>query len=504
MKRRTLLLGGGAALAAGGLLWSNSGQVALSELASRPRLSYPPLIDTSQTGRFSLQAQRGNTSFYKGRPATTLGFNQPYLGPVVKLKQAEVSASVHNSLDMDVSCHWHGLLVPGDVDGGPHQPISPGKTWQPALPITQQPCTAWYHTHIHGETATGVYAGLAGGLIVADGEDDARGLPSDYGKDDLFLVLQDKQFHDDGTLAYDQSMPSLMHGFSGETILVNGQIGAVAQPPKGIVRLRLLNGCNARIFTLHMQSGREMHLIATDGGFLPKPTALDEIRLAPGERADVLVDFGDAGADALVSRADMNAGMGGMMGRFQRFGNFLAGSSFEVLPFAPTGEKARIAQLPERIGPDLPDANDVEVSQVRQFSLDMPMGPGMMGGGMMGGGMMGRRGMGGFAMAINQRSYDMQRIDLQVERGAVEKWQIFADMLAHPFHIHGVSFRVVSENGGAVSAQNYGWKDTVLVNQSVELIAKFDQPAPPDLPFMYHCHILEHEDNGMMGQFVVV
>ena len=115
-------------------------------------------------------------------------------------------------------------------------------------------------------------------------------------------------------------------------------------------------------------------------------------------------------------------------------------------------------------------------------------------GGMMGGGM----------MAINQRPYDMQRVDFEIRRGSTERWQIFADMLAHPFHVHGVSFRVISENGGTVSAENSGWKDTVLVNQSVELVARFDQPTPKGLPFMYHCHILEHEDNGMMGQFLVI
>lgn len=490
MKRRWFLLGGGASLAAGGLLWSNSGQVALGDLASRPKLNFPPLIDARASGQFALESQSGTTSFFAGRPAPTLGFNQPYLGPVVKLAKGEVEAKVSNNLDMHISCHWHGLLLPGEADGGPHQPISPGETWSPVLPVDQPACTAWYHTHIHGATATGVYAGLAGGLIVDDGDDEARGLPNDYGKDDLFLILQDKQFHNDGSLAYDQSMPSIMHGFSGDTILVNGQIGAVAQPPNGLVRLRLLNGCNARIFTLHMQSGREMLLIATDGGYLPKPLALDELRLSPGERAEVLIDFGHGGADALLSRADMNSGMGGMMGRFQRFGNYLAGSSFEVLPFAPTGEKAKITRLPDQISHELASVGEAIAGTFRQFSLDMPMGSGRM--------------MGGGMMAINQRSYDMQRVDFEIKQGSVERWQISADMLAHPFHIHGVSFRVISENGGAVSPENSGWKDTVLVNQSVELIARFDQPTPTSMPFMYHCHILEHEDNGMMGQFLVI
>ena len=135
MKRRTFLLGSGATLAAGGLFWANANQVALGDLASRPKLSFPPLIDARNAGQFTLQAQSGQTSFFPGRPTPTLGFNQSYLGPVVKLAKGEVTAQVSNSLDMDVSCHWHGLLLPGDADAGPHQPIAPGETWTPVLPI---------------------------------------------------------------------------------------------------------------------------------------------------------------------------------------------------------------------------------------------------------------------------------------------------------------------------------------------------------------------------------
>ena len=320
MKRRTLVLGGSAAAAVGGLWWLRSGGVSLAELATRPTLTYPTLIDATNSREFSLQAQAGKTEFFNGRSTNTLGFNQGYLGPVVRLGQGEVAANVSNALQRTITCHWHGLILPGQVDGGPHQPIASGSQWTPVLNIEQAPCTAWFHTHVHGETATGVYAGLAGGIIVSDGRDDERGLPSSYGEDDLFLVLQDKEFSEDGQLIYDQSMPSIMHGFSGSTMLVNGQIGPVARPPKGIVRCRLLNACNARIFNLSFQSGREMHLIATDGGYLPKPVPLSELRLAPGERAEILVDFSDGHPDALLSERDMNAGMGGMMGRFQQMG----------------------------------------------------------------------------------------------------------------------------------------------------------------------------------------
>src|SRR5690606_11298534 len=118
----------------------------------------------------------------------SLGFNGAYLGPLVKVRNgSSVAASVANRTARTVSVHWHGLLVPGAVDGGPHQPIAPGATWNPTLPVAQAPATLWYHTHIHGQTGAGVHAGLAGVLLVTDGRDGERGLPAATGLDDLVL-----------------------------------------------------------------------------------------------------------------------------------------------------------------------------------------------------------------------------------------------------------------------------------------------------------------------------
>ncbi|MDD9908661.1 MAG: multicopper oxidase domain-containing protein [Ahrensia sp.] len=452
----------------------------------------PALLDTTKSGRFGLSTNTGQTDFGGGRTGTTAGYNQSYLGPVLKLRSGSVQASVENRLKMPVSSHWHGILVPGEVDGGPHQAIEPGGQWQPELPIDQPPCTAWYHTHIHGATATGVYAGLAGGIVVSDGRDQARGLPSTYGVDDLFLILQDKRFSADGRMVYSGDMMSRMHGFTGDTMLVNGQVGSVTAVPKSIVRLRLLNASNARIFRLALHDGRPMHLIATDGGYLPAPAAIEELRLSPGERAEVLVDFSTAETAMLVSKPDPNAGMGGMMGRMQNLISRL-GSDFEVVAFA-TDERleGKISAIPDQLGGAIPDLRKLQVAKQRHFSLDMGMGGGMMGGGMMGG-----------EMAINGKAFAERTINLRANLGTVEKWTVSASMLAHPFHIHGVAFEVLSENGNPPRPENRGWKDTVLVNQELELLVRFNRPAPDTAPFMYHCHILEHEDAGMMGQFVV-
>ena len=105
--------------------------------------------------------------------------------------------------------------------------------------------------------------------------------------------------------------------------------------------------------------------------------------------------------------------------------------------------------------------------------------------------------------SINGDAYDLEKINFHVPRGSLERWTVSADMMMHPFHVHGVKFQVLSENGRTPQRHNTGWKDTVLIDGSADLLIRFDQLAQADAPFMYHCHILEHEDSGMMGQFTV-
>lgn len=468
MKRRQFLTSTSAAILTAGALSRKPARHAFAQGSTAlTRLSMPPLLDTRTTGRLSLTTMSDSSSFFGGPGTPTAGFNQAYLGPTILMQNGELAAEVQNTLDEPISTHWHGLLVPGEHDGGPHIPIAPGATWQPDMSIAQDPATIWYHSHIHERTAEQVYFGLAGVIHVTDGQDDARGLPSAYGIDDLTLVLQDRRFDVAGVMVYDPSMMDIMHGFAGNRMLVNGQEGAAAVVPKGIVRLRLLNGSNARVYTLMFDDTRPMHLLATDGGFLPAPIALDVLRLAPGERAEILVDFSEGGEPVLMSDP---------------------GQAYGVLQFATDSTlSARITRLPDQLDGTLEDLSGAEVA-TRQVSLNMGMG-GMM--------------MGGDGFSINGRPYDMRRIDFEVALGSVERWQIRSTMVAHPFHVHGVRFQVITENGAPPRAENTGWKDTVLVTGEVEILARFEQPASPGTPFMFHCHILEHEDAGMMGQFTV-
>ncbi|HET7714332.1 MAG TPA: multicopper oxidase domain-containing protein [Bauldia sp.] len=463
-----------------------------------------PVIDATASGAFEIAATAGETEFVTGATSPTLGFNRPYLGPVIRVRPgSEVAASVVNRLDVPISVHWHGLLVSGELDGGPHQQIAPGAAWRPRLPIDQSPATLWYHTHIHGETAPRVYAGLAGVLIVDDGNDADRGLPSTFGVDDLVLLLQDKRFDASGAAVYRPGDADLMHGFLGEAVVVNGRIGPRFAVPRGLVRLRLVNGANARNFDLSFSDGRPFALVATDQGLLSKPLPLSRIRLTPGERIELLVDFGSGGEATLVSAPHAETGgtmaMGGMMHDMlplpETFTAPFPVAAFAVDPSAPVAVRTAPTSL------DVPDVPPPSPVATRRFVLN-DMGA-MMGG--MGGGM-GHGGHGAastMAFGINGQPFDMSRLDAEAALGTAERWFVSGEMMGHPFHIHGARFRVLSENGGSPRAENAGWKDTVFVEGEAELLVRFDHPATDANPLMLHCHILEHEDLGMMGQFTV-
>ena len=236
--RRSFILAGAAAAAgAAGIYAARSAHLVAG---SEPRpLRIPPLLDARKQGQaIALSVQAGTTEFFPGRESETLGYNGAYLGPTIRMHRGDdVQLSVANSLREATTVHWHGLVVPGELDGGPHQLIGPGATWRPVLPVRQSAATLFYHSHVHGETARQVYLGLAGVLIVGDDAEGALNLPSEYGIDDIPLVLQDRQF-EAGRLVLPSGMMTLMEGRRGDTLLVNGTPNAFARVPARRIRLR--------------------------------------------------------------------------------------------------------------------------------------------------------------------------------------------------------------------------------------------------------------------------
>src|SRR5699024_4794648 len=261
-------------------------------------LPIPPLLKDHDPdpgkAEFHLTAQNATKEFVPGKKTETMGYNGNYLGPVIRVhKGQEVSVKVKNKLDDMTTSHCHGLEVDGDEDGGPHSGIQPRESWSPEFKIEQPAATLWYHPHPEQETGKQVYKGLAGLFLIEDEVSDRLDIPKEYGVDDVPLVLQDKRFDSDGRIDYDLGMRDVMNGLQGNTMLVNGAVNPFLKVPRGMVRLRLLNGSNASVYELNFNNNQSFHQIASDGGFLEEPEEMDKIILGPAERAEILVDFSD-------------------------------------------------------------------------------------------------------------------------------------------------------------------------------------------------------------------
>jgi FtsP/CotA-like multicopper oxidase with cupredoxin domain len=486
--RRTFVLGAGA-IAAATLFDSRIGTGERAHAGRR--LPIPPLVDAAKQGNVvRLRVASGRHAFYAGKPTLTYGYSTPVLGPVLRLRRGDrVQMVVENALDMPTTVHWHGLLVPGEFDGGPQAVIAPGSTWRPTLAVDQPPATLWYHPHPHHDTARQTYLGLSGLIMVDDGSDARLGLPRNFGVDDLPIIIQDRSFGLDGSLEYDAGELGTVYGVRGDTIIVNGAIAPLARVPAGMVRLRLLNGANAQNLELRFVDRRTFHVIASDGGFLSEPVPVSKLRLSPAERFEVLVDFSDNKPVVLETGPDEVMGI---------FGAISASGTNDYVPvmrFEPVAMTGAVRDLPRHL-PKLATTDPATVVQRRQFILDN--------------GICGRRmtipdhtDMPAL-IGINGKAHDPSRIDVETRLGTWEIWEVVSVGMPHPFHVHGALFRVLSLNGAPPPVHLAGWKDVILVEDKAELLVNFTQPATREHPFMYHCHILEHEDAGMMGQYICV
>jgi FtsP/CotA-like multicopper oxidase with cupredoxin domain len=467
--------------AAGGFVWlySRADASTFGELTFRQELKIPPILEprTGDAGQkvFDLRLQRGTTELLPGQMTPTWGANRSYLGPTLRASRGdEVLINVHNELPETTTLHWHGMHLPAAADGGPHQMIEPGTTWSPTWKIDQPAATLWYHPHLMGQTAEHVYRGVAGMFILDDPEAEALTLPKEYGVDDIPVILQDKSFNDDGSL---DTSPDLISptGLLGSDILVNGTYNPHLDVSDRRVRFRLLNASNARLYNIGFDDDREFELVGTDSGLLEAPEPLTRIQLSPGERAEIVAEF-RPGEEAVLRSFEPDLGTDFFNERFSG-----GDDTFDLLQIRAADELDRSPALPDRL---VDEALPVEADAVRtrRFELD---------------------GQG----SINGKSMDMTRIDQVVELGATEIWEVENKAgIPHSFHVHDARFRIVDYEGGAPPPSLAGPKDTVYVppGETVRLLVRFTDYADPSLPYMFHCHVLQHEDRGMMGQFVVV
>jgi len=423
-----------------------------------------PLIATPATG-----------SVWPGHSTALLTLGGTYPSPTLRARRGDVfELRLENRLAEPTNVHWHGLAAPAEADGYPTDLVLPGGARQYRFQIAERAGTYWYHPHPDGHTGAQVYGGMAGFFIVEDDDERALGLPA--GEQDVPLLLQDRRRTADGSFRYAPTPMDLMAGYLGDAALVNGTPDAALSVAATLYRFRLLNGSNARIFRVAFEDGRAFQVIAGDGGLLERPVASTALFLGPGERVEILVDFSRDPIGRSLRLVSLPFSVAGRMGMG---GTSAQGAAFSLLRLAVERSGPAPSALPERLVPlQRLDPGRAEVR--RRFVMDMRM-PTFAG-----------------ALTINGRSFDASRVDVRVERGVVEVWEVVnASSEPHPFHVHATQFQVVSRSGGPLGPHELGLKDTVLVwpGETVELALRFEHYAGL---YVLHCHNLEHEDAGMM------
>jgi len=466
------------------------------------------------------QVSRYVTKLLKGSPDTVQYLGDTYLGNRLNLQQGQkVRVHFHNQLDEINIIHWHGMHVPQQSDGHPMYAINSGESYVYEFEVLNPAGTNFYHTHTHGATARQVYQGLAGMLTVSDAQEKKLNLP--HGEYDIPLVIQDRSFDNQNQLIYSPTMQQKMMGFLGETILINGQVNKEFAVKSRAYRFRVLNGSNSRIYKLGWEDGTPLTAIGTDGHLLEKPETKPYIMLAPAERVDLWLDFSDrpVGSQWVLSslpyqglmpamykmqqgRGRMGMGMMGGTGLGQ-------GSKFALARFKVTEKVTDSPSLPSQLS-TIKRFTDADVDNAHA-----PIEIGLS--------------MNHMRPRINGKSFAMDKVmpSEKVALGSHKKIKIFHahEMggmggmgmggmmnMAHPIHLHGQQYQVVSRKNVSMNSRDYdtvkdglldkGWKDTVLVmpGEEVEVIKPFEDYKGL---FLYHCHNLEHEDLGMMRQFFV-
>ncbi len=430
--------------------------------ANEKLLPIPPALHGNV---FDLTVQPAQHEFFAGISTSTFAVNGSYLGPTLFLRNGStVSINYTNTLNEIISMHGHGMHLPAVMDGTPHQEFSSGDTWTARYTVKQKACTNWYHPHTLDRTAVQVYKGIAGMIIVEDDESDALDLPKRYGADDIPLVLQDRVFDGNGQIVYAPSRMQIMQGYVGDTFIVNGAIEPTFNAEAKEIRFRILNGSNSSVYELGFSDGRNFKQIATDNAFLEAPVTMNRLLLSPAERAEIVVDFtGEKGQTLTLKEYRHNK-------TFLHIDVNKDAGSITTLPSALTAL--------EHLDPS-------SAVRTRTFTLEGRMG----------------------SFSINGRSMDMNRIDERVPLNDVEIWEVTNTMgIDHNFHIHATHFMLLERNGSTnIAANEKGYKDTIFIpgGENVKLIVKMTDYTDAVVPYMYHCHFLEHEDNGMMGQFTV-
>lgn len=491
-RRQFILLSTGTAIAVLTQCSRNTDPVSFIRPANATALitSSNGLLETAleaSPGLIRLGQQQGNLLTYNGQIP----------GPRLEAKPGD-TVKIHftNKLPQATNLHYHGLHIPqtGNADNI-FLSVSPGETqtYEFTLPKNHPSGTFYYHPHLHELVAEQVFGGL-GGIFVVRGELDD--IPEIRAAREEFLFLKDFALDANGQIPAPGHM-DLMRGREGAILTVNGQVNPTFTIPSGgLLRFRIVNASTSRFYRLSLED-HPFYLIATDGGSIAKPVELRELLLSPGERAEVLVQGNrPPGQYRLLSLPYDRGGGTGMMGGGMMggmMGGGMMGGMGSSVPISNQPDLIATLTYKDVIATPLPlPAKLIPVetlpqpSKTRRIELSMSMG---MGSGM---GMQ-------MAFLFNNKTFDMNRVDATVKLGTIEDWELVnvdPDGMEHSFHLHTNPFQVISRNGKPDPYQ--AWEDTLRIraNETVRIRIPFRDFTGKTV---YHCHVLDHEDLGMMG-----
>ena len=440
--------------------------------ASREKLTIPPLMEAKRGRPIILNMEETGYKLDGSHSVSVWGFNGNYLGPTIRIKSGSFAKlNYHNNLPQSIALSIQGLQASGELFGGAAKVLKKGESWAPIIPIDQPAATCWYRSATLANSAYQTYRGIVGMWLIEDDQSLKSQLPHKYGVDDIPLILQDMEFNGDGLQLFKQNQPH----FVGNRLLVNGQEAPYLDVPRGWVRLRLLNASLARAYDLRLDNEQDMLLIARDLGFLPQGKAINSLILAPGERAEVLVNLSEGEGVSLIS--------GAKRGIFDKIKNvFSSGNDFAdntVLELRPQGEISAFSKkMNEQFNTDATAMLESKIAQERTFELDVTNG------------------------LINKQRFDPRRVDVSAKVGTVERW-IINSSLPVGFTIQGAKFVIESQDNVNVDASELSWKDTVWVKKKVQILVKFEQPSSNTHPFLFGSSNLMLADMGCLGIMIV-